>query len=133
MKKGGSPARAHLVGKVIRVLDRDKHDDAVRMSLDESPGGFEAIHVGHVNIHQDEIRVLVIRVQERLPAGCNVSEQLKPGCRRYHGSGCAAKSRLVIDDHHSDAGDIFDFHTNLRPTCASNLAPPIAYDNRVGR
>lgn len=112
MKKGDGPAGGDLVGEILYVLKRHEHDDDPRMSLLEPPGGLEAVHLGHVDLHQNEIRALVIGVPQRLCAGCCIGERLKPS-RCYHASGGASKSRLVIDDHDSDAGDSVPFHGDL--------------------
>ena len=113
MKKGDGPARGDLIGEIRYILERHEHDDGPRVSLGESPGGFEAVHLGHVDLHQNEIRAIVVRVPERLCAGCCIGERLKPS-RCYHASGGAAKSRLVIDDHDSDAGGSVPFHGGPR-------------------
>jgi DNA-binding NarL/FixJ family response regulator len=131
VKKGDSPAGGDLVGEILHVLERDEHNDGGRMSLGESPGGFEAIHLGHVDVHQDEIRAFVIGVSERLCAGCGISHRLEPSRRIYHGSGDPAKRRLVIDDHDSDTGPSVCLHSDLQDAC--NLPSLVARDNRTGR
>lgn len=112
-KKRDRPAGGDLVGEIVQVLDRDENDDALWMRLGESASRFEAVHLGHVDVHQNQIRELVSGAAERVRARCGVRDQLKPGRRIYHGSGYPAKSGLVVDDHDSDAGGRIHFHGDL--------------------
>jgi hypothetical protein len=103
MKKSDGPGRGDVVGEILHVVERDEHDGRRRMTMGESLGGFEAVHLRHVDVHQNEIRALVIGVPERLCAGCGIGDRPECSGRIYHGSGDPAKSRLVIDDHDSNA------------------------------
>jgi DNA-binding NarL/FixJ family response regulator len=101
------------------------------MSRGELPGHFEAVHLGHIDLDQNEIRALVIGVPERLRAGSGIGERLKPS-RLYDTSGGAAKSRLVIDDHDSDAGGSVPLQgNNLHDDDPSTLPPLLRRNNRA--
>jgi hypothetical protein len=131
MKEGDGPAVGDLFGKVFNILKGDEHDDGFRVSLGEPPGGFEPIHLGHVDVHQNEIRMVMVCITESLRAGCGISDRLKAAGRIYHGSSDPAKSRLVIDDHNSDADGSVHLHGDLHPGGAFNVAPPAADANRA--
>ena len=133
MKEGHSPAGGDLVGEIFHILERDQHDDGLRMGLGESPGGFETVHLGHEDVHEHQIGALLVGVPERLHGRRSISGRLKPGRRTYNGPGSPAKNRLVIDDHHRDAGGSVHLSPNLCPGDAVRLAPSVAHDNRAVR
>src|ERR671919_1010542 len=63
----------------------------------------DSIHVGHADVHQDDVGSQLAHAVDRLPAVGSLADDLEPGLRVEEQSEAGAHELLVVDDQHADA------------------------------
>jgi len=74
---GAGPARHRAAGKVRHVIGRAQEDHHVRVCRHDAPGGLDAVHLGHVDVHQHQRRVQLVDQLDRLGAARRLARQLE--------------------------------------------------------
>ena len=84
---GGPARRIALRGRSASVVGRAQEHHHVRVGGHDPPGGLDAVHLRHVDVHQDQRRVQLVGQGDGLGAAGRLARQLEAGQPAQHGFG----------------------------------------------
>ena len=104
------PAHGRAAGQVRQVVGGAEEDHHVRVGRHDAPGGLDAVHLRHVDVHQHQRRVQLVDQRDGLGAARRLARQLEARQAAEHGLHRHPEGRLVIHDEYGvRAGHILSF------------------------
>jgi hypothetical protein len=97
---GAGSAGGGAGGQVGHVVGGAQEDDHVGVGGHDAPGGLDAVHLGHVDVHQHQRRVHLVDQRDGLGAALRLARQLEARQAAEHGLDREAERGLVIDDEY---------------------------------
>jgi hypothetical protein len=92
---GGGPGR-----QVLRVAGGAEDDRDTGIARDDLPGRLDAVHLGHVDVHEHQGRPESGDELHRLGAALRLPRELEAVEPAQHGPGGQAERRLIVDHQH---------------------------------
>ena len=88
--------------EVRRVVRRAQEDDGRGVRLEDAARRLDAVHLGHVDVHQHEVRLERRGELDRLCARRRLAHELEALGAPQHRPGRHPEGRLVVDEQHGD-------------------------------
>jgi hypothetical protein len=102
--KALAPAAQRLVDVLVRIEGGQDQHPHIPVGLLKDPGGrFEAVHLGHADVHEDHVRAMTAYGLDRLDAGPRLGHDLDVVVDPENHGEAAAYQRLVVGDDDADA------------------------------
>ena len=104
------PAHGRAAGQVRQVVGGAEEDHHVRVGRHDAPGGLDAVHLRHVDVHQHQRRVQLADQRDGLGAARRLARQLEARQAAEYGLDRHPEGRLVIHDEYGvRAGHVLSF------------------------
>src|SRR5262249_2576668 len=87
--------------RVIILKHREDDDPHMRTCPQYLARRFDAIHIGHLYVHEDHVRLKGRRLSNRLPATGRLADHLNISNRSQHSAQPLTEQRMVVSDHDS--------------------------------
>jgi hypothetical protein len=88
--------------RLVGVVGGHHENGDVGTSLPHRPGRFDAVHLGHPEIHQDDVRLLCQHRRECGATVGNIGNDLDVRLVLEQGDHALSHDRVVVGHHHSD-------------------------------
>ena len=82
------------------VVLAENDDLNLRMKIANFANGLEAIHAGHAEIHNDDIRMEILRLQDRFVAVSSLTADFDVEHGGQQGANAAANEVLIVNNQH---------------------------------
>ena len=90
--------RERVTERVRRPVRREDEDPGLRIVGENAPGRLDAVHVGHHEIHDDDVRIRLPRLADAALAVLRVADDREVGFRVDERGEAHAENGVVVDD-----------------------------------
>ena len=104
--EGGGSCGLDPLGDDVVVLGRDEHDHRRRIGPADAPGGLEAVHLRHADVHENELGRLRRDERKRFLAGGGLADGLESRRSIDDVPRNLAEDCLVVDGQHGDGSRV---------------------------